>query len=361
MKKLIWLVMVLVGWLGAAEAAEPSKSIMQLPIPLSSGPEACNPTLKEFVSTGLRPGKWEKVSDGQWLYRITSSDVITGRKQKGAISFVINKQYNIVIVDKVYDGRRYLELGGLANFIELTIKSLPSYQICLVKLEAEKKRIAEEKALAQAKIDAEMERINAIEAKKTEKILQERLAVEAKARAIREKEEAERYERRSREARAIADQMLIGEYRISRERGAKSSLQQLIIKKAGDGIGVQIHTSLNGKTVCNIASDNPEVTITKSKSRDEFIAENYSYVISLNDEANDCFIKINAQLSEMWGNKVLMQYKGSCESYCDSSMLTKNVFTKNVYPTSDGRIMEDIAFKQREAIKEAERKKTRWK
>lgn len=68
--------------------------------------------LKEFVEKGLKPGRWEKAENNQWIYRVKSTDAVTQKETDAAILFVNHpdKQDTVVLARVVENGTDFNSL-----------------------------------------------------------------------------------------------------------------------------------------------------------------------------------------------------------------------------------------------------------
>ena len=80
-------------------------------------PEPYAPTLKEFIST-LKPGKWEKVDNDQWIYRTKSTDSLSKKTTEASMLFVKypNRQDVVVLQRLIVDGDEVTD-SNLLEFI----------------------------------------------------------------------------------------------------------------------------------------------------------------------------------------------------------------------------------------------------
>jgi len=60
-----------------------------------------NVNLSEFISSIPKPGKWEKVDNIQYIYRIKGEDAITKKKEETALLFMKHTENNAVILRRV--------------------------------------------------------------------------------------------------------------------------------------------------------------------------------------------------------------------------------------------------------------------
>lgn len=326
MKKMILAGVLILGIAGTSLAAEPPKSMLQSNVPLYSETDECQVKLKEFVSPGLKPGKWEKISNDQWLYRISSSDVITGNKSKVTISFHNIKQKNIVVIDKIHDGRRYLGIGELANFQEMIIKSSPSYQVCSSKVEESRNAIAATKERLKKE-----EEENEIQIRATEE--SKRKAAEAE---MAEKDRLETMNKLS------GDYSLFGFHSLYDAKSTKREIfKKVSIRENNQQMTAAIITKIDGSPVCELSLNNLEIE-----------TEGKYLIIATSNEVEDCQIHIQSEIKNK-SKRIILSSKGSCESKCDFSKIgsTDKGLRGKLMPTSFRKEMIDRDFELKEEQK----------
>lgn len=123
-----------------AFAAPPSK-MMKLPVLLSSNQD-CLPTLQEFVSKGLKAGKWKRDKDGTWVYTVDVYDKQEKKNTGISLHFarILKNDRYMVWLYSICNNGKYSDLGQIASFTENIANSLDSHQACLAKI-AEKKKM----------------------------------------------------------------------------------------------------------------------------------------------------------------------------------------------------------------------------
>lgn len=105
MKKslVLFLLFLFIATFGGCSASQPPKDFLdsKIGVVYSNGVlYVPSETLKlsEFVGKGLKPGKWEKAENNQWVYRIKNTDAVTKKENESAILFVKHPERQDTVV-----------------------------------------------------------------------------------------------------------------------------------------------------------------------------------------------------------------------------------------------------------------------
>lgn len=64
-------------------------------------PKSNGPTLRKFIAS-INPGKWEKIDNNQWIYRVKTTDAVTRKDSEISILFVRHpNQQDVVVFHRV--------------------------------------------------------------------------------------------------------------------------------------------------------------------------------------------------------------------------------------------------------------------
>lgn len=332
-KGLILIVIGLIGIFPLSSLAAPPKKVMQLQVLLASQHD-CLPTLHDFVSNGMQPGKWESGDGGKWIYRVSVHDKFTRKTSK--VSFLFEEfrdgDRHAIMLSKILSNGKYADGRQILNFTETIANSLQSQQICLAQ-QAAVKDLLEKDREAKARQEREEKTLRIKQAAKE----RERLDVLAKV-----------------QKETDARDKILGEYTLFNAR--LNTMKKITLTKNVDGTLLNISTFIQGKQVCKITENSPKIFAGSS----EHIG--YMFYTQFDDNANDCHVRVEFE-GGMNGKRAQMMYKGECETYCDMSALPdgKEVFVKDIFPTGDNKYFLDQAFEQqKEEQRENERQDT-WK
>lgn len=332
-KGLILIVVGLIGIFPLSSLAAPPKKVMQLQVLLASQHD-CLPTLQDFVSNGMQPGKWESGDGGKWIYRVSVHDKFTRKTSK--VSFLFeefrDEDRHAIMLSKILSNGKYADGRQILNFTETIANSLQSQQICLAQ-QAAAKDLLEKDREAKAQQEREEETLRIKQAEKE----RERLEVLAKVQKETE-----------------ARKKILGEYSLS--NNLRKTMKKIALTKDIDGTMLDIATYIEGRQVCKITKKNPVVF----KGNSEF--GDYLFYTQFDDDTNNCHVRVEF---EGYKNKkrAQMMYKGECETYCDMSALPegKEFWAKDIFPTGDNKYFLDQAFEQQKEGQREKERQDRWK
>lgn len=116
-KSLVFLLLPLfvVSFLSCSNASQPPKDFLDSKIGVYGGGAfvpAEQLKVKEFVEKGLKPGRWKKAENNQWIYRVKSTDAITKKETDMSILLVNHpdKQDTVVLARVVVNGTDFNSL-----------------------------------------------------------------------------------------------------------------------------------------------------------------------------------------------------------------------------------------------------------